>query len=395
MQSNRRLFKFFKCALLLVFCIVMPSSCTSAHKQHKKRVHKEQKAAAEARVQGIKLAHFLNNVPPAPWMLEQIAEDLAPFQVSGVSISAMDQLIAEDHSQGSPKLFVRYKISNHRVEMIDHVSDHPCALPRSKVIAEALKKLAEAVELPDLDFIVTMHDSLDQEQLPAPVFAFAKNPKYSPQIVLMPDFEALEGRKRMIGKVNKANAKYPWSKKINQAVWRGSRTGGDFTLENFLSFPRSKTIELSLKFPELINARFGDYAFSPEVQRQAYAPFFGDTLPMQSHIQYKYQLLIDGNSCAYSGGFWRLFSNSVVLKQASDSVQWYYRALQPYIHFIPINADMSNLVEMIQWALNHDAEAEQISTRAQAFAQENLHDFRILQYLHQLLLEYSKLPHKT
>ena len=76
--------------------------------------------------------------------------------------------------------------------------------------------------------------------------------------------------------------------------------------------------------------------------------------------------------CTYPGYQWRLLSNSVCFKQDSNQVQWFYSAIQPYVHYVPIQNDMSDLVEKIRWAHEHDDEMIQISKRAQEFAWNNL-----------------------
>ncbi len=378
---------------LIIFLVLFSLPCHAGHKHkgHKKNKSKKTESQANPVTVNPEIFRRIREEQPPQWMLEQINKDLALFYASGVSTDGLDQLMLQDSANGSPRLLERVRILNNQVEMTHHSSTHPAASPRVGIVVGAINKLAQGLKLPDVDFIITMHDAFDNQELSVPVFAFAKNPNYSPMIILIPDFEALGGRDETIRKVHEANARYPWSLKLSRAVWRGSRTGGEFTLHNFLEFPRSKAITFSLQFPRLIDARF----LTPDpndAQLGTYPNYFGNTLSINDHIKYKYQLLIDGNSCAYSGSFWRLFSNCVILKQSSDSIQWYYRALQPNVHFLPVNSDMSNLVDVIQWAMMHDEEARKVSEQAQAFANDNLTDFRILQYLYHLLLGYAKVP---
>lgn len=382
-----------RCLCLLLAIFSCTTACNAGHKS-KKHKGKKQKVEAKATpeflpVQAAELAYFLNEVPPPAWMLEQIREDLAQFDESGISTQAMDQLMAHDIAAGSPKLLLRYRIENNCVDV--NFINIP---PRYEHVTNAIKKIAEAVPLPDLDFIVSMHDAID-EPVQVPIFSFAKNPKRAHGVILIPDFESLGGRGQTIQAVQEKNSKNPWSHKKDLAVWRGSRTGGDFTIENFFQFPRTAAVTCSLMHPELVDARFATHAQEGGQLQLTYPEYFGNALSIDDQIKYKYQLLIDGNSCAYSGAYWRLFSNSVILKQSSDAIQWYYRAMHPNVHYIPVNSDLSNLPEVIEWAKNHDAEARQISHNAQAFANENLTDLRILQYVYYLLLEYSKIPYKN
>ncbi len=380
---------------LVIFLVLFSFPCHAGHK-HKHKGHKKNKSSkvhseVNPLIDNAEFFRRLKDEAPPQWMLEQINEDLTSFYESGVSTGGLDRLMLLDTANGSPRLLERVRVLNNQVEMTHHSSTHPAASPRIGILVGAIKKLAQGLTLPDVDFIITMHDALDNQELSVPVFAFAKKPNLSPKIILIPDFESLGGREALIREVHKANAEHPWFSKLYRSVWRGSRTGGDFTLSNFLEFPRSKAVTLSLMSPRLIDARF-ETPDQKDPQLRAYPDYFGNRLSIKDQIKYKYQLLIDGNSCAYSGGFWRLFSNCVILKQSSESIQWYYRAIHPNVHFLPVNSDMSNLAEVIQWAMAHDEETKKVSEQAQAFANENLTDFRILQYLYHLLLGYAKLP---
>jgi hypothetical protein len=176
-------------------------------------------------------------------------------------------------------------------------------------------------------------------------------------------------------------------------MWRGAMTGGIFTPQNFLNYPRSKAITASLQFPLLINARFVGLVQCEdcaEIER-LYPQYFAESMGIAPQIAYKYQLLIDGNSCAYSRAYWQLFSNCVTFKQESPAVQWYYADLKPYVHYIPLQNDLSDLVEKLQWAKDHDREALQISRQAQEFAKEHLSRESVLQYVYLLLKEYAAL----
>ena len=66
-------------------------------------------------------------------------------------------------------------------------------------------------------------------------------------------------------------------------------------------------------------------------------------------IQYKYVLDIDGNSSTWDATAWKLNSGSVIFKTDSNWHQWFYEDYKPWIHYIPINDDFSNILEMFVW----------------------------------------------
>ena len=71
--------------------------------------------------------------------------------------------------------------------------------------------------------------------------------------------------------------------------------------------------------------------------------------------QYKYQVNVDGTVAAYRLPY-LLAGDSVVLKQESQYYEFFYKRLVPYKHYIPIKADLSDLLDRIQWAKDHDAQ---------------------------------------
>lgn len=332
------------------------------------------------------------HTPPA-WMLEQIHRDLSAVQPSQASREAIEHFMQEFENKSEGLLLVRIIIHSNRIFIRQCIPLSACGTEthryRLEWVLQGFTRLARCITLPNVDLVMCLYDSFDVD-LPIPVFGFAKNPSLAPKTILIPDFEALMGNESFLYAVYLANQWHPWSRKKNQAVFRGSLTGGDYNHANFLQFPRSKAITQGLQHPHLIDAKFTYYP-GWEGYKAQFGDYFSPPMSVQDHITYKYQLLIDGNSCAYSRAYWQLFSNCVILKQASDNIQWYYGGFEPYVHFIPVHSDMSNLPEIIKWTMEHDAEAQAISRAAQEFAKNNISYAHIMQYLYLTLIEYAAL----
>lgn len=327
--------------------------------------------------------------PPA-WMLEQIQADFAKVATEDLKQEKLDASM----KNSSPLLLVQYQIKGNKLswKMDPRVEKHP----RTNYYRKSLQNLMAVLPLPDMEFIISLGDSVDGANLAAPVFAFARDTRVDQKVLLIPDFEALQKSGRWLGRAEKGIKKYPWNKKKAKAFWRGAATGGTFNLDTFLSFPRSKLVELSLKNPELVDAKFAlplVQSDDPKTVLEKFADYFGPSKKVLSHFKYKYQVLVDGNSCAYSGAYWRWFSNCVVFKHDSPHIQWYYCGLLPNIHYIPCKGDFSDLPEKIKWAKAHDAEAKAISENAQKFARENLQKPDIYYYLYLTLKEYARIQH--
>ncbi|MEP9390304.1 glycosyl transferase family 90 [Mesorhizobium sp. KR9-304] len=95
-----------------------------------------------------------------------------------------------------------------------------------------------------------------------------------------------------------------------------------------------------------------------------------DFIPEENWINDKFALDIDGHTNTWSNFLVRMHLGCCVIKVDSQHGyrQWYYDRIRPWEHFVPVKADMSDLVEKIEWARSHDAEAKTIAANGQAFA---------------------------
>jgi hypothetical protein len=100
---------------------------------------------------------------------------------------------------------------------------------------------------------------------------------------------------------------------------------------------------------------------------------------------------VDGNGWTVPRCFWILLSNSLLLKQDSDYILWYSAGLVPYKHYLPVTRDEKDVFDKIDWAKEHDEEAQQIATEATHFAKNDLCLESTYLYLYRLLRAYSEL----
>ena len=354
---------------------------------------KERRDERKGRVIAIDARRFIEKVKrgPLPWMTAQIQEDLTPY-AAGISAKQLDELFTPEMC--SQYRLVRFKIAQGKVSYA--TAPHLQHTRRVLCTYTALKKLLSLTKLPDMEFIVTIEDCL--EHMPArvafPILVYAKS-GHEARFPLIPDADALAGYNRLRTEVSDCSKRHPWSGKLPQVFWRGQTTGGYYTLDDWRTLPRSIIVNLSLSNPEEVDARFvskGSIHTAPDFVEMMLAQ--GLTSPpvqKESHLRYKYLIDIDGNTCTYERLFWLLLSNSVVLKQMTDNVQWYYKALRPWEHYIPVNSDLSDLFEKLEWAKTHDKEAEQMAARATEFVKSNLSQEDVLLYLHAFLQAYAKL----
>uniref|UniRef100_A0A7S3KVU8 Glycosyl transferase CAP10 domain-containing protein n=1 Tax=Amphora coffeiformis TaxID=265554 RepID=A0A7S3KVU8_9STRA len=159
----------------------------------------------------------------------------------------------------------------------------------------------------------------------------------------------------------------PWQEKTDKAVFRGKLTGNvkaahENSVEKCRSIPRCRLI-LEYKASKFVDARLTSTSnVLPEV-----IDGFNLTsrvLSMQDILSYKGIIVLEGNDVS-SGLKWALLSSSVVLMPEPLFTSWAMEELlEPWIHYIPIERDFSDLDEKVAWMIRHDAEARRISYRA-------------------------------
>jgi hypothetical protein len=326
------------------------------------------------------------------WMSAQINQDLSSCKTNPISI----RKINDYYLQKSPEpsyLLVKFTISNNKVyyeKMFGNILDY-----RIQSYIQALNKIASFVHLPDMVFLWTVHDALGQET-EVPVFIMAKK-KGAMNQILLPDYEALREKYQVLKYSDITRYEFPWERKNSQLIWRGSTAQGALdnsccllSPHNLHLFSRVHLCELSKKYPHLIDAKFTLFAQGGETI-PSLQQFRGGYVSYEKQLEYKYHLLIDGNCCAYSNSGWKFFANSVIFKPDSQWIQWYYQELKPGVHYIPVEDNLDDLVEKIQWAIVHDSEAKAIAHNARMFALEHLTISDHLCYLYHALLRYSQL----
>lgn len=75
-----------------------------------------------------------------------------------------------------------------------------------------------------------------------------------------------------------------------------------------------------------------------------------------------------------------LAGDSLVFKQESEYYEHFYNELTPWVHYVPVRRNLSDLVELIKLMINDDESAKTISSNGQKYARENLAPHNILGY---------------
>ena len=163
-----------------------------------------------------------------------------------------------------------------------------------------------------------------------------------------------------------------WENKKPIAVFRGTTTGCGYTDETNMRLKLSK-----MRSPELdvgIVKHTNQMKFDPKeglgtvnVKEFPTVPL----MPMSEQATHKYIIHIDGNVAAYRL-LGTMMTGSLILKVEGPYTLWIDHLLKPGKHYIPVKADLSDLVEVVEWCKNHDDKCKKIALNGYEFAKTAL-----------------------
>jgi hypothetical protein len=108
-----------------------------------------------------------------------------------------------------------------------------------------------------------------------------------------------------------------------------------------------------------------------------------------SLCRFKYILALDGNTAPSSRMVNAMFSGSAIMRQESPHAEFWYTKLVPYIHYIPVSYDGSDLLHKVRWARSHDSNVQSMAMVAKSVARLMFTDDNIACYYYRLLTKYS------
>lgn len=141
-----------------------------------------------------------------------------------------------------------------------------------------------------------------------------------------------------------------WAQREPIAFWRGGTSGYPTDpVVGWRSLPRIRLCDIARDRPDLIDAGISHAVQTATDEQVRAAGYMRPRAPMEAFNKYKYQIDIDGNTNSWPGLFQKLLSGSPVLKVKSREGyrQWFYDRLKPWVNFVPVASDMSDLVDKI------------------------------------------------
>lgn len=203
--------------------------------------------------------------------------------------------------------------------------------------------------------------------MPHKVLAYDRH-KDDTSVLLLPDAEFIKNQFTPFTDQVKQNDILWNNKKIDNVVlWRGSRNIPSIDINvplwNGHGETRIHIRELAIRKSHYI----------PDLDA-AY-----ERMSIKNQLQYKYILDLDGMVNAWSGLYWKLYSNSLVFKVQSIWEQWYYPLLIPNVHYIDVPT-LYDLPYYHEWCRHHDETCQKISEKATSLVSLLTYDFAIKDY---------------
>ncbi len=278
--------------------------------------------------------------------------------------------------------------------------------PESRTL-NFLRTLAEWDSLPDLSLIYFYQDCigkfgfktklLARFQTPIPIFVSAKTDDQKHQVLFCdwhydPHCNESSSWNGMVFTLASDSELTNWESKIDRMIWRGGPNDGPYTPKTIGNYPRGRLVLFALKFPEFVDASFNNYPLNFIVYRK----YFEEAFPIKfiaplEMAKYKYQIDIDGVTATFTGLAWKLLSGSLVFKQQSENKTWFHDLLIPWVHYVPLRKDISDLGDKLAWAKANDEKCRFIASAGRELIRSSVLPRHMQRYCVDILVRYASL----
>lgn len=155
-----------------------------------------------------------------------------------------------------------------------------------------------------------------------------------------------------------------WCERSSDLCWRGGCYGVNPTI-------RARFVEKLFEYNKVDtrNVRLSRWwCEDKNINEKYFADPLCDRLHFSEFFKYKIFFIVDGNVIS-SSHMWG-FASGAVPFLISNAKCWFSSFAVPFVHYIPIEYDLSNLIEQIEWVLENDEKASQIAQNALDFSRE-------------------------
>ncbi|KAJ6662304.1 hypothetical protein lerEdw1_012468, partial [Lerista edwardsae] len=241
---------------------------------------------------------------------------------------------------------------------------------------EMLLSLARKVRLPDVEFYLNVGDwpveHRQANETPGPLAIISWCGSMDSADIVLPTYDITHSTLETLRGVTndllsiQGNTGPVWDNKTERGFFRGRDSREE----------RLQLVQLSKENPELLDAGITSYFFFREKEKElGKVPLMG----FFDFFKYKYQVSVDGTVAAYRFPY-LLLGDSLVIKQASQYYEHFYKELEPWRHYVPVKRTLEDLLEKIKWAQENDEDVRRIAKEGQKTARELLQPHRFYCY---------------
>lgn len=182
-----------------------------------------------------------------------------------------------------------------------------------------------------------------------------------------------------------------WEEKKNVAVFRGSNTGCGFNPNNNT---RLKLAKLGLSYPQLLNVgitnwnlrirknKDSEYLQIPDVENLNLV----EKLNPEEQSNFKYLINVDGHVSAFRLSLELSMGCCILMVESVEKWKiWFTDMLEPYVHYVPVKSDLSDLIDQIKWCQKNDDKCKIIAQNALNFYKKYLTKKGVLDNLEKTL----------
>ena len=173
----------------------------------------------------------------------------------------------------------------------------------------------------------------------------------------------------------------PYDNKKNIMIWRGAATGRDKRVplvETYFNYPG---FEIDVGF-----TRYNDNYRGKKSQK-----FIKNKLHMGEMLQCKFLISVEGNDVA-SNLKWIMASNSLCIRPHSETESWLMEGkLQPWVHYVPVKSDFSDLLDIYKWCLANPDKCKDIIKNSKEYINQFMNGENEKNIVNKVIEKYASL----
>lgn len=229
-------------------------------------------------------------------------------------------------------------------------------------------------------------DDLADRTSAGPVFCFQK--VSGARSILIPDVDMLEDFYLSAA----SDDGFAYDEKIDAAIFVGSTTGQLYITRTIVEQLAHQRLRSAVYFKDQPDVRFELPGIvqcdGPETEAMIRALGLGSVATSWAEqFSYRYLMSIDGNGATCSRVAIALKSNSVLMRYHSINDLYYFRGLQAWKHYVPLNRD-ADVIDNIALLRRSPALSREIAHASREFYRTRLSRVAVMRYMAELLNAY-------